>query len=114
MSQSTSPSIFATIPPERLGVRGEYDHDGLAKRVQLALEQQFNYHEIAHLKVSQRGTVVILIGEVPHRRIFNQLIAVAMNVHGAAAVEINGRSIFSLPHVSCSESHYPFLSSFAC
>ncbi|NJN49798.1 MAG: hypothetical protein HC805_08585, partial [Alkalinema sp. RL_2_19] len=54
--------LLAQIPPERVGLNGEYDHSGLAKRVQLALQQRFGA-AIAHLEIAQRGRVVILTGK---------------------------------------------------
>ena len=94
VTQPFSSSIFTTIPPERVGLYGEYDHSGLAKRVRLALEQQFEPEEICNLLINQRGAVVILMGEVSSQRLLNKLVAAAMNVNGAVAAEVNGVSIF--------------------
>lgn len=57
--ETSSSPIFRSIPPERIGLNGEYDHSGLAKRVDRSFRQQFLPEELAKLTVSQRGRVVI-------------------------------------------------------
>lgn len=109
----TSSSIFTTIPPERVGLYGEYDHSGLAKRVRLAFEQQFESDEIRNLLISQRGAVVILMGEVSSQRLLNKLVLAAMNVNGAVAIEVNGVSIFKPLQSHVSDIDYLQLPSYA-
>jgi osmotically-inducible protein OsmY len=82
--------LFATIPPERVGLNGEYDHSGLAKRVALAFQENVSAEEIANLRVTQRGRVVILMGEVANKRLLNRLVSLAMQVDGATGVETSG------------------------
>jgi hypothetical protein len=89
MGQSTS-RLFTAIPPERVGLDGEYDHDGLAKRVSVVFGQNFELGELGELRISQRGSVVVLMGEVPNQRLLIKLVTLAMNVSGAVDVEING------------------------
>jgi hypothetical protein len=81
-------SLFKTIPPERMGLNGEYDHSGLAKRVMLAFRKSFSSQEIQHLSVAQRGCVVVLRGQVP-QKIITRLIEIAVATHGATDVETN-------------------------
>lgn len=81
-------SLFKTIPPERVGLNGEYDHSGLAKRVMLAFRKSFSSQEIQHLSVAQRGCVVVLRGQVP-QTIIARLIDIASTTHGATDVETN-------------------------
>jgi hypothetical protein len=90
--QSTS-TLFHTIPPERMGLQGEYDHQGLAKRVALAFKQQFSDPEIAGLRVTQRGAVVVLAGRIPQQKLLIRLINIAMATAGTADVEVNGTSV---------------------
>jgi hypothetical protein len=92
MGQSTG-SWFGTIPPERVGLNGEYDHRGLAKRVSLVFRQQCSSMDIEHLRVSQRGAVVVLLGKIPERKLLVKLVSLAMSVPGTADVEINGVSV---------------------
>lgn len=109
-----SPAIFATIPPERVGLHGEYDHWGLVKRVKLAYGKQFDPKEICNLKISQRGAVVILVGEVSGQRLLTRLVSIAMETEGTVSVEVNGVSIFQPIQPCFSESsNYLCLSSYA-
>ncbi len=78
---------FSASPPERIGVQGEYDYNGLAKRVSKCFSQ-FVQDDISQLKVRQRGCVVILTGAVPSRTLLNQLVSLATSVEGTALVEI--------------------------
>lgn len=93
VGQSTTVDMFRTIPPERVGLNGEYDHQGLAKRVSLAFRQQFGSAEISGLRVTQRGAVVVLMGVIPNQRLLIKLVNAAMAVAGTADVEVNGISV---------------------
>ncbi|MGJ3246605.1 MAG: hypothetical protein ACFE0I_11065 [Elainellaceae cyanobacterium] len=86
-------SIFSTIPPERVGLDGAYDHYGLAHRVASALEKRLGTQITQRLKVTQRGSVVVLLGDLPTTVLLSQIIGVAMNMPGTTDVEFNGISI---------------------
>lgn len=86
-------SLFRSIPPERIGLHGEYDHDGLSKRVQIAFQQVFSPHTIRNLRISQRGAVVVVTGSLD-KQLLHQLVSVAMDVEGTVGVEVNGDLIF--------------------
>ncbi len=76
-----------TIPIERVGLNGEYDQSGLAKRVALAFDQDSEVADVDHVYVAQTGSTVVLKGKAPSQEILNKLIAIANGVNGAAAVE---------------------------
>jgi osmotically-inducible protein OsmY len=109
-------SFFASIPPERIGLTGEYDHNGLAKRVELALTQQFKADDIQHLRVAQRGAVVVLTGKLEKRSLLDAVIQVAQAVYGATAVEALGVRIpdpdlsdrYGVPLMPFSSSSYAY------
>ncbi|MEW5856378.1 MAG: BON domain-containing protein [Cyanobacteriota bacterium] len=82
-------SSSETIPPERVGLTGEYDQSGLAKRVALAFDQNPNLDDINTLYVAQTGGTVVLKGQVPSQEILNQMVSVARSVEGATGVETN-------------------------
>lgn len=86
-------TTFRNIPPERVGLEGEYDHSGLAKRVSLRFSQSFEPSEIENLRIIQRGAVVVLLGKVSNRRLLSRMISVALGTSGAVDVEINGISV---------------------
>lgn len=78
---------FRHSPPERIGILGEYDYNGLAKRVAHYFKTSVP-EDIGQLKVRQRGCVVILTGRVASRHLLNRLVDLAITVEGAALVEI--------------------------
>lgn len=93
-SENSSPApkfrLFASIPPERMGLNGEYDHDGLTKRVNLALEQYFSADDLRALNTSQRGGVVVFNGWVTSQSMLDKIEAIARSVHGTTDVETFG------------------------
>ncbi|MGB7087031.1 MAG: phospholipid-binding protein [Phormidesmis sp.] len=80
---------FRQNPPERIGMQGEYDYNGLAKRVMHAFTQELG-DEVNQVKVRQRGCVVILTGVVSSRRHLNHLVSLAAKIEGTALVELYG------------------------
>ncbi|NJL85751.1 MAG: BON domain-containing protein [Leptolyngbyaceae cyanobacterium SM1_1_3] len=85
-------SWYRTIPPERIGLCGEYDHQGLAKRVQRHFCHKFET-EAAGMSVRQRGRIVILQGEAASEEVLKRLVQAAMQTEGADAVELHGVTI---------------------
>ncbi|WP_066378737.1 MULTISPECIES: phospholipid-binding protein [unclassified Anabaena] len=84
---TTAPTATQSIPPERIGLNGEYDQSGLAKRVALAFDQDAQLDDINSLWVAQTGSTVVLKGQVPNQEILNKMISVARSVQGTAAVD---------------------------
>lgn len=77
-----------TIPPERVGLNGEYDQSGLAKRVAKAFDAAgFQDHQTVW--IAQTGTTVVLKGKCPDQDLLNKMVATAKTVNGAGAVETN-------------------------
>ena len=89
-SSASPASLFHSIPPERVGLQGEYDHHGLAKRVGLKIRQSCAAEQIGHLRISQRGSVVVLMGQIANQRLLIKLVNLALSTTGAADVEVNG------------------------
>jgi hypothetical protein len=87
-SASPTMSFLYTIPPERIGLDGEYDHAGLSKRVQARLRHQLGDAIVASLKISQRGCVVICTSKTLTRQLARQLKELILQVEGCAFVEI--------------------------
>ncbi|MBK1986995.1 phospholipid-binding protein [Sphaerospermopsis aphanizomenoides BCCUSP55] len=86
ISQTTA-TATETIPPERLGLNGEYDQSGLAKRVTLAYDEDPQLDDVNTLWVAQTGSTVVLRGKVPNQNILNKMISVANSVHGTTSVD---------------------------
>jgi osmotically-inducible protein OsmY len=77
----------ASIPAERVGLNGEYDESGLAKRVALAFDDDDSIDDIDTLYVAQTGSTVVLKGKVPNQQILSKMVSVARSVRGATAVD---------------------------
>ncbi len=92
--------FFRLIPPERVGLDGEYDHSGLAKRVVFAFEERFEASELEQLRVLQRGRVIILLGRISNWQLLARLVSVALEVYGASTVETHGLMILDEMKVS--------------
>lgn len=75
------------IAPERVGLNGEYDQSGLAKRVALAFDEDPQLANIDTLYVAQTGGTVVLKGSVPSQDILNQMVSVAGGISGATSVD---------------------------
>ncbi|MCG6136036.1 MAG: BON domain-containing protein [Nostoc sp. LLA-1] len=86
---STAPAATQSIPPERLGLNGEYDQSGLAKRVALAFDEDPQLDDVSTLWVAQTSSTVVLKGQVPNQTVLNKMISVAGSVHGATNVDTN-------------------------
>ncbi|WP_414588653.1 BON domain-containing protein [Scytonema sp. PCC 10023] len=81
------------IPLERVGLNGEYDQSGLAKRVALAFDENPEFDNINNLYVAQTGGTVVLKGSVPSQEILDQLVNIASGVSGATDVTTDEVSV---------------------
>ena len=88
-AQAQPAASAQTIPPERMGLNGEYDQSGLAKRVAQAFDANPDVADIDTVYVAQHGTTVVLKGTVPSQEIVNRLVTIAKGVKGATGVETN-------------------------
>ena len=86
---ATTPRQSSTqaIPPERVGLDGEYDESGLAKRVAAAFDDDSSLDDIETLYVAQTGGTVVLKGKAPSQAILSKMATVAKGVRGASAVD---------------------------
>jgi len=75
------------VPAERMGLNGEYDQSGLAKRVAAAFDQDSSVADIETVWVAQTGGTVVLKGEAPSQDQLNRLIEIANEQNGANAVD---------------------------
>ncbi|MEH1943669.1 MAG: BON domain-containing protein [Nostoc sp.] len=90
---NVAPSATQSTPPERVGLNGEYDQSGLAKRVALAFDEDPQLDDVDTLWVAQTGTTVVLKGKVPSQEILNKMVSVANSVNGATDVDTNQATI---------------------
>lgn len=75
------------IAPERVGLNGEYDQSGLAKRVALAFDEDPQLANIDTLWVAQTGGTVVLKGTVPSQAVLDQMVSIAGGISGATSVD---------------------------
>jgi len=85
----------APIPPERVGLSGEYDQSGLAKRVCLAFDENSELAPYSEdtVWVAQTGGTVVLKGKVPSQDVLNKMVNVASSVSGATSVNTDQVSV---------------------
>jgi len=76
-------------PPENMGLEGEYDSNGLVKRVAAAFDKDPNIKNIETLDIIQDGGTILLKGSVPNRSILSHIEQVAAKVDGTKAVDIS-------------------------
>lgn len=76
-----------SIAPERVGLNGEYDQSGLAKRVALAFDEDSSLADEERLWVAQTSGTVVLKGEVASQATLDQMVSIASGVSGATDVD---------------------------
>lgn len=76
-----------SIAPERVGLNGEYDQSGLAKRVALAFDEDPDVGDVDTLWVAQTGGTVVLKGSVPTQGELDKMVTIASNISGATDVD---------------------------
>jgi hypothetical protein len=84
------------IPAERVGLNGEYDQSGLAKRVVLAFDRYPDLNDDGRLWVAQTDSTVVLKGAVSSQEILNKMIDVARKVSGATDVDVSQVTVDSI------------------
>lgn len=84
--QAQAAPATESIPPERMGLSGEYDQSGLAKRVALEFDEEPDLDDIETIYVAQTGSVVVLKGKAPSQQLLNKMVSVAQRVNGATEV----------------------------
>ncbi|ERT09819.1 BON domain protein [Lyngbya aestuarii BL J] len=87
VAQAPASTGGGSIPSERVGLNGEYDESGLAKRVAYAFDQDSAIDDIETLWVAQTGSKVVLKGTVPSQDVLDQVVSVAKKVDGAGSVD---------------------------
>jgi hypothetical protein len=88
---------FEKIPPERIGLQGEYDYYGLAKRVRHRLHDVVELSILRQIKVRQRGRVIVLVGCVASAEVLETMLRTVLSVEGADAVETYGLTLLESP-----------------
>lgn len=88
-SQRKTESSVMTLPLEYVGIHGEYDPHGLAKRVAQAFDQHSEIRQINTLCIIQHGNRINLLGKVANKDVLRQVIDLAKQVDGTKEVDVN-------------------------
>ncbi|MEL7352444.1 MAG: phospholipid-binding protein [Cyanobacteria bacterium P01_A01_bin.116] len=75
------------VPDYKVGLDGDFDESGLAKRVTLAFDEDSQLDDIDTLWVAQTSATVVLKGKVPSQAILDKMVSVAKGVDGTDAVD---------------------------
>ena len=86
----TSENTDSEIAASKVGLDGEFDQSGLAKRVAAALEEIPNFEQVAQVYVAQTGDNIILKGNVSSQDVLNQIIAQTKQVQGVGSINVDG------------------------
>lgn len=84
---AASTPAAANTPAAKIGLNGEFDESGLAKRVALAFDEAPGLDDIETLWVAQLSGQVVLKGKVPSQAILDKAVSVAKGVNGAEGVD---------------------------
>lgn len=77
------------IPLEYVGIQGEYDPQGLAKRVAQRFEQHPLVKNIETLCILQNGARISLLGKIDDAVLLQQVIDLAKQVSGTKEVDVS-------------------------
>jgi osmotically-inducible protein OsmY len=86
VATATDPETGGEVAAERMGVNGEYDQSGLAKRVALAFDEDASVTDVETLWVAQTGGSVVLKGSVPSQEVLDRMMELASGVSGTTEV----------------------------
>lgn len=75
------------IPPERLGLDGEYDESALAKKVVKAFKENSELGNTSTVSVAQSGSKIVLKGTAPNQETLDKMVNIAEGVDGVTAVD---------------------------
>ena len=86
-AKAAANSAGKDIPDYKVGVDGDFDESGLAKRVTLAFDEDSQLDDIDTLWVAQTSGTVVLKGKVPSQSILDKMVSVAKGVDGTDSVD---------------------------
>ncbi|NJN29829.1 MAG: phospholipid-binding protein [Synechococcales cyanobacterium RM1_1_8] len=81
------------MPDCKLGLEGEFDESGLAKRVALAYDNDPQLDDEERLWVAQLSSKVVLKGEVSDQATLDKMVSVAKGVKGCTEVDTSAVTV---------------------
>lgn len=86
-TEPSTQDVANEFPQARVGLEGEYDSSGLAKRVLKAIREDPQLAEVTTVYVAQRGSTIVLKGTVSDVDTLNRIVDVAQGVDGTDRVD---------------------------
>jgi hypothetical protein len=83
------------VPPEFMGIEGEYDPCGLARRLAHALDQDDQLAQIETLTLAQQGNALALTGTISNQQALEKIVKIARHLDGAHEVDVSQVCIHS-------------------
>ena len=79
-----------SIPVARIGLNGEYDPSGLAKRVSRAFSKDLMLEgRVDNIYVAQNNNKIIIKGSISNQASLRRLVTVANNIRGVLEVDVS-------------------------
>ena len=86
LKSATNDLKLSVIPPERVGLKGEFSLSGIAQRVAKAYEQDPQISKISTLYVAQEDNAIVLSGTIPDADLLRRMKNIAMKVEGVEKI----------------------------
>ena len=79
-----------SIPIARIGLNGEYDSSGLAKRVSRAFSKDLMLEgRVDNIYVAQNNNKIIIKGSISNQASLRRLVTVANNIRGVMEIDVS-------------------------
>jgi Tfp pilus assembly protein PilN len=72
-----------------MGLEGEYDPCGLARRLAHALDQDAQLAQVKTLTLAQQGNSLALAGDIGSRQALEKIVTIARHLDGAHSVDVS-------------------------
>jgi hypothetical protein len=76
------------VPPEYMGLEGQYDPCGLVHRLAQALDQDTQLSKVDTMTLAQQGGVIAITGWVKNRQLLDQIVEIAEHLDGTRSVDV--------------------------
>ena len=86
LESQTSDLKLSTIPPERIGLYGEFSLSGIAQRVAKAYKQDPKLRNISSVYVAQEDDAIVLFGSIANDSLLRRMENIALQVEGVKKV----------------------------
>jgi len=77
------------VPPEFMGIEGEYDPCGLARRLAQALDQDAQLAKVETLTLAQQGNALALTGDIDSQQALEKIVTIARHLDGTHLVDVS-------------------------